>query len=113
MARKVSPRYVAGARCPKCGGAVRWEMEEYHDPKTPYGIGYRKSPIYVMSDKRLCVADEVVETPIKKNGHEVSVRTRYRHALDVSCKVCNNIFSSFDLVKGEPNEYPAGYFVDS
>lgn len=94
MDRKVSPNFIQGKRCPECGGAVR---KEY--------------PVERLVNRRLCPADIEEKQTVTKHGHEVCVKTVYWHTCDVFCAKCNNLFSQYDLVEGEPNNYPSGYFI--
>ncbi len=112
MAKQVSWRWVAGAVCPRCKGAVQYVTDTVPDRHSLTGFSEVKRPIYVMVDKPLTEADEPVETTVEKRGHQEFTKTRWRHALDVLCPKCNATMSAYRLVAGEPEEYPPGYWVE-
>ena len=112
MAKVVSWRWVCGYRCPDCGGPVLWVTAEKMDVHTPTGFATIKKPITHVVSRPVCTADAAFEETVSAKGHEVLTRTRYKRVLDVECRRCNCLMNSSELVAGEPDEYPPGYFVE-
>lgn len=112
MARQIGWRWYPGKVCPYCCGAVQYVTETVPDRHSPMGFSEVRKPVYVMVDKQVSASDKVVEIPMETRGHTEYVKTRWSHALDVCCNVCNVMLSSDDLVPGEPKEYPPGYWVE-